>query len=217
MMETHMNRKLMMTALVLATALSAPVLAAATSNAPPPGNANEAQALKVAESKLDALAKEVSTDWAATSPPPEKVVDKKPPHRVAKKRHVKARHKVQAKPVAVVKPKILGRRLTKAEVQETLAGTRDFAGCDLSGLNLVGMDLTGVKFNRANLHLANLGRANLDETDLELADLTGADLRGASLNQARLRGTRMDGAKIEGALWTDKTVCRKGSVGGCIE
>lgn len=210
-----MNRKIKLTALattLFATTLATPLPAMAAAAGP-----SEAQSLKVAETKLDALAKEMIPLPAAPEKAVEPVVEKKKPAPPPKKRHAKVPHKAQAKPVPVAKPKILGRRLTKAEVQETLAGTRDFAGCDLSGLNLVGMDFTGVKFNRANLHLANLGRADLDETDLELADLSGADLRGASLIQARLRGARLDGAKIGGALWTDKTVCRKGSVGSCIE
>ena len=115
------------------------------------------------------------------------------------------------------KQNVVDRRLTRAEVLTILSTTRDFSGSDLSGMNLKGIDFSGVKFNRANLHLANMERADLAESDLELADLSGADLRGASLIQARFRGTLLKDTQMDGALWVDRTICKKGSVGSCIE
>jgi len=181
-----------------------------------PSDETEAHTLKVAELKLAALAQEAKEADAASAAKdaPAAPAKKKPVHAV-KNRHFKARIKASA--VGKGGRKILGRRLTESEVKAILSTTRDFSGSDLSGLNLVGADLSGVKFNRANLHLANLERADLAESDLELADLTGANLRGASLNQARLRGTRMEGTRMDGALWIDKTICKSGSVGGCVE
>ena len=193
-------------------------------------NAADAKALKVAELKLAALAKEAKAAEAAEAAekagaqgPQRKGIEQKPavkkqPVNYRKKKLAKRARVVQAKGETAAKvPKVLNRRLTEAEVQGILATTRDFSGTDLSGLSLVGMDLSGVKLNRANLHLANLERADLAESDLELADLSGANLRGASLNQARLRGTRLEGAKMDGTMWIDKTVCKKGSLGNCVE
>lgn len=183
-----------------------------------PSDADDAQTLKVAEAKLAALAKEVES-----GKPVMQVTEKKAgvKGKAAKKKRKTAGHakgkKGKGKDGAVAKALVLDRRMTPSEVQGILSGSRDFSGADLRGLNLTGYDLAGVKFNRANLQSAKLERANLSETDLELADLTGADLRGASLNQARIRGTRLAGAKLDGAMWTDKTICRPGSVGTCIE
>jgi uncharacterized protein YjbI with pentapeptide repeats len=195
-----------------AAAAAAPAAAQAK---PDESNEVEAHKLKVAETKLAALAKDAQ---AANAPPKvaAPVAKKKKPHAVRKKMLAKARAKGHLRVDRAVL-KVVSRRLTEDEVKGILTTTRDFSGSDLSGMSLVGVDLTGVKFNRANLHLANLERADLAEADLELADLTGANLRGASLNQARLRGTRMEGTRMDGALWIDKTICRNGSVGGCIE
>lgn len=181
--------------------------------------ATEAKALKVAEVKLAALAKEAKPEGTPVEASAPKAAEKKPSRPVRKKRLSKKSHKVtKAKLETNGKGQnIVDRRLTKAEVQGVLSTTRDFSGSDLSGMNLVGLDLSGVKFNRANLKMANLERADLAESDLELADLTGANLRGASLNQARLRGTRMEGTSMDGALWVDRTICKKGSIGSCIE
>jgi hypothetical protein len=191
---------------------AAPAVAAARPGSVP----DDAEALRLAEKKLAALAQEAKTASAPQAEAPKKVAEKKHPAR--KKRARRARHSVAAAAMSgTPSQKVLGRRLTPGEVQGILATTRDFSGTDLSGMNLVGQDFSGVKFNRANLQLANLERADLTESDLELADLTGANLRGASLNQARLRGTRMDGVRLDGALWIDKTVCKKDSVASCIE
>ncbi|MBU5611991.1 pentapeptide repeat-containing protein [Geomonas azotofigens] len=199
--------------------------AQAAAPAPAPAtkeDAAEAQTLKAAEAKLAALAREVESGKPAAQVSKKTTGMKSAAGKLKKhdKRGKVARKsngKGNGKGAVAVKAKVLERRMTQAEVQGVLAGSRDFAGADLSGLNLTGYDLTGAKFNRANLQSVNLERADLSETDLELADLTGANLRGASLNQARIRGTRLAGAKLDGAMWTDKTICRAGSVGNCIE
>jgi hypothetical protein len=206
--------------LLAAVTISAFVASAATSAMALEidSDARDAQALKVAEMKLAALAREAN--GPIPPPPPEKAPAKK----VVRAAHKKKKRKAKAMMIKGAAPdagpkviNITSRRLTMGEVQGILSSTRDFAGTDLSGMTLVGMDFTGVKFNRANLHAANLERADLAETDLELADLSGANLRGASLNQARLRGTRLEGTRMDGALWIDKTICKKGSVGTCME
>ncbi|MCM0080985.1 pentapeptide repeat-containing protein [Geomonas sp. Red32] len=197
------------TPVILGLSLAIPAWPAPPAPGPATGK-DEAAALKEAELKLAALAREAETPPAKAKKPAKKKVHAK------KKRSAKA-HKGDASGAAVKVVKVTDRRLTSAEVQGILATTRDLSGTDLSGLSLVGMDLSGVRFNRANLKQANLERADLADTDLELADLSGANLKGASLNQARLRGTRLVGTRMEGALWIDRTVCRPGSVGSCIE
>jgi len=217
-----MNRRfsLIVTALLLTTApgaFAAPAPSAkAPQEKPEASNEFEAQMLRTAETKLAALANEAKEANAPTKVVKSTPTKKKKAHSTSKKHTAKIRLNAHPKGTLVAE-KVLNRRLTEGEVKGILTTTRDFTGSDLSGMNLVGVDLTGVKFNRANLHMANLERANLAETDLELADLSGANLRGASLNQARLRGTRMEGTRMDGALWTDKTVCKSGSVGSCIE
>jgi hypothetical protein len=176
---------------------------------------DEADALRAADAKLAALAREANGEAPPAAGP--KKAEKKKSH-VPKKRTKKARcSKPAVTAASVPSPKSLSRRLSLGEVRQILATTRDFTGADLSGLNLAGHDLSGAYLNRATLRATNLERVDLTESDLELADLTGANLRGASLNQARLRGTRLEGAQLDGALWIDKTVCRSGSVGRCIE
>jgi hypothetical protein len=174
---------------------------------------DDAAALRVAEVKLAALAKYPS---APPQVEPPKKAGKKHPHPARKKRVKRGGDPAPAGGVAPT-AKSMSRHMSYGEVLNILATTRDFSGADLSGMNLEGQDLNGAKLNRANLHAANLERADLSESDLELTDLTGANLRGASMNQARLRGVRLDGAHLDGALWIDKTVCRKGSVGSCVE
>ena len=196
-------------------AASGPVPVQGAAAAPEPAakdNAAEAQTLKAAKAKLAALAREGESDKPAAQ-----VTRQKSDQKVVKSKSKKKKAKGKGKGSAEVKAKILDRRMTQAEVHGILSGSKDFSGADLSGLNLTGYDLSGARFNRANLQSANLERADLSESDLELADLSGANLRGATLNQARVRGTRLAGAKLDGAMWTDKTICRAGSVGRCIE
>jgi uncharacterized protein YjbI with pentapeptide repeats len=214
-----MNRRFatIVTVLLLATtsgAFAAP--AKAPQEKPEASNELEAQMLRTAETKLAALANEAREANGPAKEAKAKPIKKNKARTVSKKRTAKLHLKAGPKGTLAAE-KVLNRRLTEGEVKGILTTTRDFSGSDLSGMNLVGVDLTGVKFNRANLHMANLERANLAETDLELADLSGANLRGASLNQARLRGTRLEGTRMDGALWIDKTVCKSGSVGNCIE
>jgi len=207
-----------LTITLCAYALSAASPAQASAVEPDQQSAADARKLKLAETKLAALVKEAKAESAPPEAEAQKAAVKKKPGTVGKKRVKKTRSKLHAKGASTGKAgNIVNRRLTLSEVQGILSTTRDFSGSDLSGMNLVGVDLRGVKLNRANLQMANLERADLAESDLELADLTGANLRSASLNQARLRGTRLERTRMDGAMWIDKTICKKGSVGSCIE
>ena len=241
---THFALAIPLLAFALATASPAAAAGGSSKRSPQPMDSAQAQALDVTETKLAALGKDAvaaptATQIAAamqsgaeagylaamqedgTLAVTPKGADKKRHHRVLKKRHSKANRasrEAQAKEgLGKNVQNVVDRRLTHAEVLNILSTTRDFSGSDLSGMNLKGINFSGVKFNRTNLHLANMERADLAESDLELADLTGADLRGASLIQARFRGTLLQDTHMEGALWVDKMVCKKGSVGSCIE
>ncbi|UFS71995.1 pentapeptide repeat-containing protein [Geomonas sp. RF6] len=166
------------------------------------------QALKETETKLAALANLPAADAAVPK------AARKPHSR--KKPHKKPRGHAAATPPHG-ETKVAGKHLTIGEVNAILAGSRDFSGADLSGLDLAGLDLSGANFSRADLERANLEKADLSETDLQLADLTHANLTRATLRLARLNGTRLWGARCDGALWTDRTVCRSGSLGRCRE
>ena len=191
-------------------------------NVPVPAAAQQAAAPSQGASVAPILAVNLNGAEPPAATAPVKVPGSKPAVTGKKKRFGKAtrtgakgaRAKAEAKKKA---HNVVDRRLTRAEVMNILSTTRDFTGSDLSGLNLAGVDFSGAKFNRANLKQSNLERADLTESDLELADLTGANLRYASLNQARLRGTRLEDTRMEGALWVDKMLCKKGSIGNCIE
>ncbi|GFO58961.1 hypothetical protein GMST_12860 [Geomonas silvestris] len=212
-----MNRRYQI--IILALTLALPVSGIAASEPPAPATvaaaapersepSNEVQSrqLALAEAKLAALAAEGN----GTAKPAE------PKKQAAPKKKKAKTHKVKKK-TDPAQARVYHRRLSENEVRGIMSTTRDLSGMDLSGMNLAGMDLSGAKLNRVNLRMTNLERADLAEADLELADLTGANLRGASLNQARLRGTHLEGSRMDGALWIDKTVCRSGSVGSCIE
>ena len=117
--------------------------------------------------------------------------------------------------------------------------------CTLSGMRADGADLAGASIRNARLDHASLRRAalrgaRLDYSSLALTDLShadlggaalvgavlrGADLRGARLRQANLAYANLSGARIEGAdfhgavldqaIWVDRRVCARGSVGVC--
>ena len=147
---------------------------------PDASNKVEAGRLKVTRRRLAALVRAAKAGNGDPGDATPAVARKKQPHPAREKRLLKSR--LVAHPNGERKgQKIVGRRLSEAEVRGILATTRDFSGSDLSGMNLVGVDLRGVNFNRANLRLANLESADLAESDLELADLTGANLRRASM------------------------------------
>lgn len=97
---------------------------------------------------------------------------------------------------------------------------------DLSSSSLLSADLQGADLAYANLSLTNLANANLrgaqlmgaklNSSDLSGADLSGADLSYADLSGADLRGANLAGAKLDQAVWVDKNICARGSVGQCL-
>jgi hypothetical protein len=224
-MNPRITLKILVPAVAASLLLASPptIPAAMSPKVTAKGDSAEAKALREAEVKLAALVKEAQRAQAAdtpVAPAAERLREpsKEQPAQARKKKLVKKRSTIKvAKKVGGTEQIVQGRRLTQGEIQRILATSRDFSGANLSGVSLVGWDLSGVRLNRSNLKMADLERVNLAESDLELADLSGANLSGALLNQARVRGARLEGTKLDGAIWTDKTICRKGSVGSCVE
>lgn len=79
----------------------------------------------------------------------------------------------------------------------TLLRTNGCPGCYLVEARFSGIDLTN----------ANLRGANLIGATFINATLKGADLSGA----------KFAGANFSGALWTDGSICQRGSIGRCIK
>jgi len=87
----------------------------------------------------------------------------------------------------------------RRQVEELLAGSRDFTDLDLSGADLSGLDLSGACFHRAALEGADLRRSSLDGADLREAVLARAQLQGCSLASAQCEKTSFAGALAEHA------------------
>jgi hypothetical protein len=121
-----------------------------------------------------------------------------------------------AKKAPLYEPKP-GEKLTFKLITEILKTTRNLAGRNMSGLNLVGLDLSGCSLEGADMRGANLERADMSESNLERVDLTGANLKMASFFLSALTAAKLDQAVLDGAIWIDKSICSKGSIGKCLE
>ncbi|MDX1251036.1 MAG: pentapeptide repeat-containing protein [Gammaproteobacteria bacterium] len=107
----------------------------------------------------------------------------------------------------------------------------DLTGATLRNTNLQGASLRESKLRDSDLSFANLSSANLANAhfngatilganfrgaDLSNADLSGADLSYADFSGADLTGANFSGARLDNAIWTDRSLCAKGSLGRCI-
>lgn len=110
-----------------------------------------------------------------------------------------------------------GERLTVDQVREGMKRAKDFSGKNLGGLNLLAFNLRGANLAGTCLAGVNLERADLTEANLKRAVLSGANLTLASVQSANLDGARMDGTIFDDTVWIDGHVCRKGSVGRCLD
>ena len=110
-----------------------------------------------------------------------------------------------------------GEKLSFKQIAEILRTTRNLDGRNLSGLNLVGLDLSDSSLKGADMRGSNLERANLMGSNLERADMTGANLKMASFYQAALTAAKLDQAVLDGAIWIDKSICAKDSIGECLK
>ncbi|MHB8121283.1 MAG: pentapeptide repeat-containing protein [Desulfuromonadaceae bacterium] len=110
-----------------------------------------------------------------------------------------------------------GEKLSFKQIAEILRTTRNLDGRNLSGLNLVGLDLSDSSLKGADMRGSNLERANMMGSNLERADMTGANLKMASFYQAALTAAKLDQAILDGAIWIDKSICAKDSIGECLK
>lgn len=122
----------------------------------------------------------------------------------------------ETKSAAVYEPKP-GEKLTFKQITDILRSTRNLDGRNLSGLNLVGLDLSDCSLKGADMRGSNLERANMMGSNLERADMTGANLKMASFYQSALTAAKLDQAVLDGAIWFDKSICAKGSIGECLK
>jgi len=122
----------------------------------------------------------------------------------------------EPKSTPVYEPKP-GEKLSFKQIAEILRTTRNLAGRNLSGLNLVGLDLSNCSLQGADMRGANLERANMMGSNLERVDMTGANLKMASFYQSALTAAKLDKAVLDGAIWIDKSICAKGSIGECVK
>ncbi|MDH5593601.1 MAG: pentapeptide repeat-containing protein, partial [Gammaproteobacteria bacterium] len=118
--------------------------------------------------------------------------------------------------------------------------------CQIQGIKLDKLNLSGSSFRTANMIGASLWQANLFEADISYANLSGAMLREVKLENAIAKGTSLRSAVLIGAnlknadfsyadlsgadlseadltntrfdhaIWVNRVVCAKGSIGGCI-
>ena len=101
---------------------------------------------------------------------------------------------------------------------ELLLTTKKCVGCDLQGANLKDADLTQADLTSADLTAAILSDAFLMQAVLFKAILTYADLSGANMSGANLGdaiGLDPTGAKLSNAIWTNRCICKEGSIGKC--
>jgi len=110
-----------------------------------------------------------------------------------------------------------GEKLSFKQISEILKTTRNLDGRNLSGLNLVGLDLSDCSLKGADMRGSNLERANMMGSNLERADMTGANLKMASFYQSALTAAKLDQAVLDGAIWVDKSICAKDSIGECLK
>lgn len=117
---------------------------------------------------------------------------------------------------ALIEPKP-GEKLSFEQITGILRTTRNLSGRNLSGLNLVGLDLSNCSLKGADMRGSNLERADMMGSNLERVDMTGANLKMASFYQSALTAAKLDNAVLDGAIWIDKSICAKGSVGECLK
>lgn len=98
--------------------------------------------------------------------------------------------------------------LSRKEVLEALANTRDLSSRDMRKANLVKIDFSNCDLRTANFSYANLKDANFKNADLRGASLWNANLEGADFSGANLEDADLDYAKIRGALFFNASLRR---------
>lgn len=90
--------------------------------------------------------------------------------------------------------------LTRKEVLEQLADTKDLRSKDMRKANLIKIDFSGCDLREANFSYANLKDASFREADLRGTSLWSANLEGADFTGANLEDADLDYSKLRGAV-----------------
>jgi len=109
-----------------------------------------------------------------------------------------------------------GEKLSFKQITEILKSGRNLSGRNMSGLNLVGLDLSGCNLKGADMRGSDLERADMSNSNLERVDFTGANLKMASFFLSAMTAANLEQAVLDGAIWTDRSICQKGSIGTCL-
>jgi uncharacterized protein YjbI with pentapeptide repeats len=90
--------------------------------------------------------------------------------------------------------------LTRKEVLELLAETKDLRNLDMRKANLVKVDFSGCDLRGSNFSYANLKEAVFRGADMRDSSLWNANLEGADFTDADLEGADLDYSKLRGAI-----------------
>ena len=92
-----------------------------------------------------------------------------------------------------------------------------FSNADMANSDLAYADLNHADLTLSQLSGARLVGANLRNARLNHARLDGADLRFADLTNAEIAGLELAGADLFNAIWVNGRICRRHSVGACVQ
>lgn len=105
--------------------------------------------------------------------------------------------------------------LASAILTDAILNESNLLGANLSGADMAYAEITESDLSYTNLEGVRLIGANLNHSDLRYANLKDADLSYADLSNTLLAGANMTNTKFDNAIWTDGTLCKKGSIGSC--
>ena len=90
--------------------------------------------------------------------------------------------------------------LTRKEVLEILAETKDLRNLDIRKANLVRIDFSGCDLRGTNFSYSNLKDALFKGADMRDVSLWNSNLEGADFTDADLEGADLDYSKLRGAI-----------------
>jgi uncharacterized protein YjbI with pentapeptide repeats len=90
--------------------------------------------------------------------------------------------------------------LTRKEVLEMLADTRDLRDKDIRKANLIKIDFSNCDLRGVNFSYSNLKDCSFRNADMRGTSLWNANLEGADFTNANLEDADLDYAKLRGAI-----------------
>lgn len=90
--------------------------------------------------------------------------------------------------------------LTRKEVLERLAETKDLRDMDIRKANLIKIDFEGCDLRGTNFSYSNLKDCSFKNCDMRGTSLWNANLEGADFTNANLEDADLDYAKLRGAI-----------------